>query len=109
MEINTIGGVGVQQAQQLVPAGVWTRIAVVNPRRTQIQIQNLALANPVYLYAGTIPPGAAINGTVGFHCLRGGCNPAAEWISGDDNTVFRAEIWALAIGVGGAAVLVSEF
>ena len=109
MEMNTITGEGVQQAQSALLNGVWKRIALANQRRTQIQVQNLALANTVYLYAGEIPPGAATNGTVGFRCLRGGCTPATEWISGDDNTQFRGEVWALAIGVGGASVLVSEF
>jgi len=109
MEMNTIAGTGVQQAQQALLAATWTRIALANPRRTQIQVQNLAAANPVYLYAGEIPVGAATNGTVGFKCLRGGCSPACEWISGDDHAMFRAEIWALAVGVGGATVLVGEF
>ena len=109
MEINTIGDVGVTQQQIALLNAVWRRIATVNPRRTQIQVQNLAAANPVYLYAGEIPVGAATNGTVGFKCLRGGCSPACEWISGDDHAMFRAEIWALAVGVGGATVLVGEF
>ena len=109
MEINTIGDVGVTQQQIALLNAVWRRIATVNPRRTQIQVQNLAAANPVYLYAGEIPPGAAVNGTVGFKCLRGGCSPACEWISGDNHAMFRAEIWALAVGVGGASVLVGEF
>jgi len=106
--MRVISGTGYHQESQTLPNGVWTEILPSNQSRSHITIANTG-TKPVYLYIGVPPPGSAVDGTVGFQCLKAACTPYAKWVCGDTDAVVRGHVYGLAIGVGGSTILVGEF
>jgi hypothetical protein len=106
--MRVLAGTGWHQESQSLAAGTWTEVFPANQDRSWVSIQNTG-SKPVYLHIGDPGVGAAVDGTVGFRCLKAACNPYSKWVCGDMDAVCRGPVYALAVGAGGSTIQVGEF